>query len=37
MDGLDVGDGAEGSGGSSDGESVGGLVGMFIVDMEFFE
>ena len=36
MDGVYVGDGSGGGGGSSDGESVGNLVGMFIMDMEFF-
>ena len=37
MYGKDVGDGAGGVGGSSDGERVGSLVRMFILDMEFFE
>ena len=37
MDGVYVGDGSGGCGGSSDGESVGNLVGMFIMDMYFFE
>ena len=36
MDGVYFGDGAGGGGGSSDGESVENLVGMFIMDMEFF-
>ena len=37
MDGVHAGDGAGGGGGSSDDESVRNLVGMFIMDMEFFE
>ena len=37
MDGVYVEDGAGGGGGSSDGEIVGNLVGMFIMDMELFE
>ena len=37
MDGVNVGDVAGGGGGSSDGEIVGNLVGIFIMDMEFFE
>ena len=37
MDGLHVADGEGGFGGSSDGKSVGNLVGMFIMDMDFFE
>ena len=37
MDVVNVGDRAGGSGGSSDGETVGKLVGMFIMDMELFD
>ena len=37
MDVVHVRYGAGGGGGSSDGESVGNLVGMFILDMELFE
>ena len=37
MDGVDVRDRAGGGGGSSDGEGVGNLGGMFIMDMDIFE
>ena len=37
MDGVNFGDGSGSCGGSSDGEILGNLVGMFIMDMVFFE
>ena len=37
MDVVDVGDRAGVGGWSSDGESMGNLFGMFIMDMDFFE
>ena len=37
MNGVNVGDGSGVGGGSSDGESMGNLFGMFIMDMDFFE